>query len=78
MLGFQAKRSTRRHAEPQSDTMLVHAQVVAMQGLACLVRPRESSFLDVAASLPEAQPLIAAWLVVDVCQTVAMASLRHV
>ena len=77
MIEFKSKRSIRRHTEPQSDTRLAYTQVMALQGLPCSTSPRENNFLNVAARLPEAQPLNATWFVADVSQTVTMASLRH-
>ena len=67
-----------RHAEPQSGNgRLTYTQVMALHGLPCPTSPRENNFLNVAARLPEAQPLNATWFVADVSQTVKCASLRH-
>ena len=77
MLDFLAKHTTLRHAEQGSEHRLVYTQVMALHGLPYPTSARENNFLNVAAKLPEAQPLNATWFVADVSQTVTMASMRH-
>ena len=76
-MAFLAKHPTLRHTEPGSEHRLAYTKGMALLSLPCPRSARENNFLNVAARLPEAQPLNATWFVADVSQTVTMASLRH-
>jgi len=77
MTDFLATHQTPRHTEPGTEQRLVYTQVMALHGLPYPTSARQNNFLNVAAKLPEAQPLNATFFVADVSQSVTLASLRH-
>ena len=76
MTTYQSSHDVFRVAVPGAKQKLAYVHAMALHGLPAPESPRLRNFLNVVARLPEVQPLSQTLAVIDVSQTVTMASLR--
>ena len=76
MTTYQASHDVFRVVVPGAAQKLAYVHAMALHGLPAPESPRLRNFLNVVARLPEVQPLAQTLAVIDLSQTVTMASLR--